>query len=190
MRPKKGKREEGEGKKAFLLLSSPSPPRPFACAIFRAVFDSCSSFFAPKPHRKACYSCYLVGSPGGPGGEVLPIMESFFSNNGQIMHMNIISLILVWHCCWASNTRWLEKILKKKDWEPYSATNIRSFTTLNLPTMKTNKQQQQNNKIYVSWCIKWKADFVPNWFAISTQLSNHLLITCNGQTLFYLASLR
>ena len=87
--------------------------------------------------------------PRGPGGEVLPIMESFFSNDGQIMHMNIINLILVWHCCWASNTRWLEKILKKKDWEPYSATNIRSFTTLNLPTMKTNKQQQQNNKIYI-----------------------------------------
>ena len=190
MRPKKWKREEGEGKKAFLLLSSPPPPRSFACAIFGAIFDSCSSFVAPKPHRKACYSCYLVGSPGGPGGEVLPMMESFFFNDGQIMHMNIISLILVWHCCWASNTRWLEKILKKKDWEPYSATNIRSFTTLNLPTMKTNKQQQQNNKIYVSWCIKWKADFVLNWFAISTQLSNHLLITCNGQTLFYLASLR
>ena len=63
MKPKKWKREEGEGKKAFLLLSSPPPPRSFACAIFRAVFDSCSSFFAPKPHRKACYSCYLVGSP-------------------------------------------------------------------------------------------------------------------------------
>ena len=112
MRSKKWKREEGEGKKASLFLSSPLPPRSFACAIFRAVFDSRSSFFAPKPHRNACYACYLVGSPGGPGGEVLPIMESFFSNNGQIMHMNIISLILVWHCCWASNTRWLEKILK------------------------------------------------------------------------------
>ena len=63
MRTKKWKREEGEGKKGFLLLSSPLPPRSFACAIFRAVFDSCSSFFAPKPHRNACYACYLVGSP-------------------------------------------------------------------------------------------------------------------------------
>ena len=26
--------------------------------IFRAVFDSCSSFFAPKPHRNACYAGY------------------------------------------------------------------------------------------------------------------------------------
>ena len=26
-------------------------------AIFRAVFDSCSSFFALKPHRNACYAC-------------------------------------------------------------------------------------------------------------------------------------
>ena len=89
----------------------------------------------------------LSGEPRGPGGEVLPIMESFFSNNGQIMHMNIISLILVWHFCWVSNTRWLEKILKRKDWEPYLTTNIRSFTKEFLPTMKkTNKQQlQQNN---------------------------------------------
>ena len=28
----------------------------FACAICCAVFDSCSSFFAPKPHRNACYA--------------------------------------------------------------------------------------------------------------------------------------
>ena len=27
-------------------------------AIFRAVFDSCSSFFVPKPHRNACYAGY------------------------------------------------------------------------------------------------------------------------------------
>ena len=31
-------------------------PRSFTCAIFRAVLDSCSSFFAPKPHRNACYA--------------------------------------------------------------------------------------------------------------------------------------
>ena len=68
MRTKKWKREEGEGKKASLFLSSPLPPRSFACAIFRAVFDSRSSFFAPKPHRNACYACYLVGSPGGRVG--------------------------------------------------------------------------------------------------------------------------
>ena len=30
----------------------------FTCAIFRAVFDPCSSFFAPKPHRNACYAGY------------------------------------------------------------------------------------------------------------------------------------
>ena len=29
------------------------PPLSFTCAIFLAVFDSCSSFFAPKPHRNA-----------------------------------------------------------------------------------------------------------------------------------------
>ena len=38
------------------FLSSPPPSRSFTCAIFRAVFDSCSSFFAPKPHRNACYA--------------------------------------------------------------------------------------------------------------------------------------
>ena len=41
------------------FLSSPPPPRSFTCAIFRAVFDSCSSFFAPKPHRNACYAGYV-----------------------------------------------------------------------------------------------------------------------------------
>ena len=34
----------------------PHPTRSFTCAIFRAVFDSRSSFFAPKPHRNACYA--------------------------------------------------------------------------------------------------------------------------------------
>ena len=33
-------------------------PGSFTCAIFRAVFDSCSSFFVPKPHRNACYAGY------------------------------------------------------------------------------------------------------------------------------------
>ena len=41
------------------FLSSPPPPRSLTCTIFRAVFDSCSSFFAPKPHRNACYACYI-----------------------------------------------------------------------------------------------------------------------------------
>ena len=40
------------------FLSTPPPPRSFTCAIFRAVFDSCSSFFAPKEHRNACYAGY------------------------------------------------------------------------------------------------------------------------------------
>ena len=37
------------------FLSSPTPPCSFTCATFRAVSDSCSSFFAPKPPRNACY---------------------------------------------------------------------------------------------------------------------------------------
>ena len=44
-------------------LSSPPPPRSFTCAIFRAVFDSCSSFFTPNPHRSACYAGYKISSP-------------------------------------------------------------------------------------------------------------------------------
>ena len=33
--------------------------RSFTRAIFRAVFDSRSSFFAPKPHGNACYAGYF-----------------------------------------------------------------------------------------------------------------------------------
>ena len=40
------------------FLSSPPPPCSFIYAIFRAVFDSRSSFFAPKPHGNACYAGY------------------------------------------------------------------------------------------------------------------------------------
>ena len=40
-------------------LSSPPLPRSFTFAIYRAVFDSCSSFFPPKPHRNACYAGQL-----------------------------------------------------------------------------------------------------------------------------------
>ena len=42
------------------FLSSPPPPRSFTCAIFRAVFDSRSSFSAPKPHGNACYAGYDI----------------------------------------------------------------------------------------------------------------------------------
>ena len=38
------------------FLSSPPTPRSFTSAIFRAVFDSRSLFFAPKPHGNACYT--------------------------------------------------------------------------------------------------------------------------------------
>ena len=37
----------------------PTTPRSFTCAIFCVVFDSCSSFFAPKPHRNTCYAGYI-----------------------------------------------------------------------------------------------------------------------------------
>ena len=43
---------------AFSFLSSPPPPSSFSCAIFCVVFDSRSSFFAPKPHGNACYAGY------------------------------------------------------------------------------------------------------------------------------------
>ena len=61
-REQKIKEGEGKGKEGLRkgrkvsFLSSPTPPLCFTCAIFRAVFDSCSSFFAPKPYRNACYA--------------------------------------------------------------------------------------------------------------------------------------
>ena len=42
------------------FLSSRPPPRYLTCAIFRAVFDDRSLFFAPKPHRHACYAGYRI----------------------------------------------------------------------------------------------------------------------------------
>ena len=48
-RAKKWKWGEGEGK-------APPLSRSFTCAIFRAVFGSRSSFFAPKAHGNACYA--------------------------------------------------------------------------------------------------------------------------------------
>ena len=56
-RTKKKKKEGGRGRGRN--LSSPPPPRSFPSAIFRAVFDSRSSFFGPKPHGKACYAGYM-----------------------------------------------------------------------------------------------------------------------------------
>ena len=54
--PKKMKEGGGGGKGSFPphLL-----PWYFTGAIFRAVFDSRSSFFAPKPHGEACYAGYI-----------------------------------------------------------------------------------------------------------------------------------
>ena len=40
------------------FLPHPLPPS-FSCDIFRAVFDSRSSFFAHRPHRNACYASYV-----------------------------------------------------------------------------------------------------------------------------------
>ena len=53
----KKKKEGGRGRGRN--LSSPPPPHSFPSAIFRAVFDSRSSFFGPKPHGKACYAGYM-----------------------------------------------------------------------------------------------------------------------------------
>ena len=46
--------KEGGGGEEGTALSS----RSFTCAIFRVVFDSRPSFFAPKPHGNACYPGY------------------------------------------------------------------------------------------------------------------------------------
>ena len=54
-RAKHWKWEEGEGEEGN-AVSFPPPFRSFTYAIFRAVFDSRSSFFAPKPHGNACYA--------------------------------------------------------------------------------------------------------------------------------------
>ena len=56
-RTKKKKKRGGRGRGRN--LSSPPPPRSFPSAIFRAVFNSRSSFFGPKPHGKACYAGYM-----------------------------------------------------------------------------------------------------------------------------------
>ena len=60
-RAKKWKCGEGERKEVSIPFF-PTPPRSFTYAIFRAVFDSRSSFFAPKPHGNACYAGYQKNS--------------------------------------------------------------------------------------------------------------------------------
>ena len=51
---------EGEGEGEVSFLSSPPPPRSFTYAVFRAIFDYRSSFFAPKPQGNACYAGYVA----------------------------------------------------------------------------------------------------------------------------------
>ena len=51
--PKNERGGRGRGRK--------ETPRYFTCTIFRAVFDSRSSFFAPKPNGNACYAGYMRG---------------------------------------------------------------------------------------------------------------------------------
>ena len=68
------------------------PPRSFTYAIFRAVFDSRSSFFAPKPHGNACYVGEIFPqkgagsdfSPGRPLGEWEDSNLCFFFNEWQL----------------------------------------------------------------------------------------------------------
>ena len=57
-RAKKWRRRRRKRRKELSLLSSPPPLRSFTRPSFCAVFDSRSSFFAPKPHGNACYAGY------------------------------------------------------------------------------------------------------------------------------------
>ena len=68
----------GRGRKDSFFFLPHSLPTLFACAIFRGVFDSCSSFFASKPHSNACYSGYLVGNSGGRVGTTPDNGKLFF----------------------------------------------------------------------------------------------------------------
>ena len=56
-------KEGGRGGEVFPPFFSTLSPL-FYLRHFRAVFESCSSFFAPKPHRNACYAgyCWCGGS--------------------------------------------------------------------------------------------------------------------------------
>ena len=55
---------EGFVCKRTFLPFFPTPSPFFYLRHFRAVFHSCSSFFAAKPHRNACYAGYLIGVEG------------------------------------------------------------------------------------------------------------------------------
>ena len=50
------KKEEAEEEEGAFLAFFPTPLRSFTRPSFCAVFDSRSSFFAPKPHGNACYA--------------------------------------------------------------------------------------------------------------------------------------
>ena len=72
------KNESGVCLQAFPSFFSLPPPRSCTYAIFRAIFDSRSSFFAPKPHGNACYAGYGIWNAkclrgGRPGGGTLGI---------------------------------------------------------------------------------------------------------------------
>ena len=57
--------------KEIPILAKREMKREPTCTIFRAVFDSGSSVFAPKPHGNACYagSEHAKGEASATGGE-------------------------------------------------------------------------------------------------------------------------
>ena len=81
----------GGGGEETTFLSSPPPPRSFTCAIFRAVFDSCSSFFAPKPHGNACYAGYAGIFPLNYRSDTRHLNISQPISNGNILLLCVVS---------------------------------------------------------------------------------------------------
>ena len=63
------------------------PPRSFTYAIFRAVFDSRSSFFAPKPQGNACYAGEIFPQKGA-GSDLPPVGRP---GNGKIQIYELIN---------------------------------------------------------------------------------------------------